>query len=204
MDNFCFIVQGPIDYVDELISTYENYKDNVIISTNKISDTDKEKLIENGFNVLINEKLNTPGKKNFNNQVLNTYEGIKLAKDNGFKYVMKIRADITIDKVKELIDNLDFNSIYFSAYHNHNGGYLCEHMVFGDVDFMLDLWNIPISTSSDAPEIQLNRNFKTLNNTKKIKFIFPILYENNIKARWIKYKMFLNEYEKDKLFTYEY
>jgi len=204
MNNICLVLQGPIDYVDDLISYYSNYKDDVIISTNKISNVDKEKLTENGFKVLVNKKLDIPGKKNFNNQVLNTYEGTKLAKEMGFKYVMKVRSDIMIDKVDELINNLDFNSIYFPAYHNYNGGYLCEHMVFSDVNFMLALWDIPISVSDDAPELQLNENLKKLNNEKKVKFIFPILYEKNIKARWVKYKMYLNEYENDKLFTYDY
>jgi hypothetical protein len=204
MDNFCFIVQGPIDYVDDLIKTYKDHKDNVIVSTNHVSNSDMNKLIDNKFIVLVNKKLRVDGKKNFNNQVLNTYEGIKLAKEMGFKYVMKIRSDITLDNIPELINSLDFDSIYFSAYHNYNGGYLCEHIVFGDVDFMLKLWDIPISTSQDDPEIQLNKNFRGIVNGETIKFIFPILYDKNIKARWIKYKMWLNDYEKDKLFTYEY
>ena len=204
LKDFCLIIQGPIEYVDELIRTYGEYKDNIIISTNLISNIDSKKLTDNGFNLLINEKLTVSGKKNFNNQVLNTFKGFELAKEQGFKYAMKIRADIMIDKLDELINSLDLGSIYFSAYHNYNGGYLCEHMVSGDIDFMLKLWDIPISTSDDAPEIQLNRNFKKIHGLENVKFIFPILYNKNIIAKWLKYKVVLNDYEKDKLFTYEY
>jgi hypothetical protein len=202
-NDICIVIQGPITYVHNIIQTYLNLKDNVIISTNETSNELLNPLIENGFNVIVNEKAMIAGKTNFNNQVKNTFEGIKKAKELGFNYVLKIRADVFIDDLVKFINQLDGEKIYFSAYHNHDGGYLCEHMLFGSTDFMLKLWDIPLSNSNLPPETQLTSHYEKINDGRKIDFLFPILYNDNIKAYWSKYKMFLNEYQNDKLFTYE-
>lgn len=201
--NICIVVQGPITYVDELISSYQQYKENVVISTNYVSENDLEKLIKNNFNVVYNRQANPPGRANFNNQVINTFEGTKKAKDLGFSHILKIRADIFIDNLVKFISYIDKDCIYFSAYHNHDGGYLCEHMLFGKTDFMLKLWDIPLSNSNLPPETQLTKKYEEINSGLEIKFLFPILYENNIKAYWKKKKIYLNQYENDKLFIYE-
>lgn len=202
-DDICIVVQGPITYVNDIIQTYLKFKNNVIISTSETSKELLNPLIENGFTVIVNDLAKIPGKTNFNNQVKNTFEGVKKAKELGFNYVLKIRADIFVDDLVKLINSLDGEKIYFSAYHNHDGGYLCEHMLFGDTDFMLKLWDIPLSDSNLPPETQLTAKYEEINDGRKVDFLFPILYNKNIKAYWSKYRMFLNEYKNDKLFTYE-
>lgn len=202
-DDICIVVQGPITYVNDIIQTYLKFKNNVIISTSETSKELLNPLIENGFIVIVNDLAKIPGKTNFNNQVKNTFEGVKKAKELGFNYVLKIRADIFVDDLVKLINSLDGEKIYFSAYHNHDGGYLCEHMLFGDTDFMLKLWDIPLSDSNLPPETQLTAKYEEINDGRKVDFLFPILYNKNIKAYWSKYRMFLNEYKNDKLFTYE-
>lgn len=202
-NDICIVVQGPITYVNDIVNTYRNFKNNVIVSTNEKSIELLQPLINENFITIINDLAETPGRANFNNQVINTYEGIKKANDLGFKYIFKIRGDIFIDDLSKFINSLNKESIYFSAYHNHDGGYLCEHMLFGSIDFMLKLWNIPLSNSNLPPETQLTLKYEEVNDGRKIDFLFPTLYNENIKAYWSKYQIFLNEYENDKLFTYE-
>ena len=132
-NDICIVVQGPIDYIENIIETYEKFKNNVIISTNQIQPHNLQYLYSKGFKVIINELSVNPGRANFNNQVKNTYEGIKMADKLKFNYVFKIRSDIFIDDLSELINSLNQNTVYFSAYHNYDGGYLCEHMLFGPV-----------------------------------------------------------------------
>jgi hypothetical protein len=202
-NDVCMVVQGPITYANKIVQTYNDFKKNVIISTTEKSEKLLNPLIDNGFIVIINDLAEISGKLNFNNQVKNTFEGIKKSKELGFKYVLKIRSDIFIDDIPKFLNLLDGNNIYFTAYHNHDGGYLCEHMLFGSTDFMLKLWDIPLSNSDLPPEKQLTAKYEEINDGRKIDFLFPILYNENIKAYWSKYKMYLNEYENDKLFTYE-
>lgn len=203
-NDVCMVVQGPITYINKIVQTYNDFKENVIISTNEKSEELIKTLIDNGFIVIINDLTKISGKSNFNNQVKNTFEGIKKAKELGFKYVLKIRSDVFIDDIPKFLNLLDGGNIYFTAYHNYDGGYLCDHMLFGSTDFMLKLWDIPLSDSDLPPETQLTAKYEEINDGRKIDFLFPILYNENIKAYWSKYKIFLNEYKNDTLFTYEY
>ena len=202
----CILLQGPILYVDDIIEYYSDYKNNIIISTNNISNDDYKILINKGFSVIINPIARISGKTNFNNQILNTSNGIKIAKKNGFTYIFKIRTDIFIHNINNLLKHLIFdkNIIYSTAYHNWDGGYLCEHMFFGEINIMNKIWSIPESDSELAPEVQLTNHINTISDISEIKFIFPILFQYNIIAFWKKKGFNLNEYKKDTLFSYEY
>lgn len=197
--NVCIVIQGPLNYQELIYKNYIDFNKNVIISTN---DTPQLFLTDN-FTIVQNEFAVIPGKANFNNQVKNTYNGIKKAKELGFEYVFKIRSDIFIDDIITLINTLDSDKIYFPAYHLYDGGYLCEHMLFGEINIMEELWDIPTSNSDLPPETQLTKHFDEMDCKKSIDFIFPILYNKKINAFWVKYQKYLNEYEFDKLFVYE-
>ena len=187
-DDICIVVQGPIDYVDNIIDTYKKFKNNVIISTSKISNHNLQYLSEKGFKLINNELTVNPGRANFNNQVKNTYEGVKKANELGFKYVLKIRSDIFIDDLVEFINSLNKDTVYFPAYHNYDGGYLCDYMLFGPIDFMLKLWDIPLSNSNLPPETQLTLKYLEIKNNDNLDFMFPILYSKKIKAYWPKHQ----------------
>ena len=205
MDNTAIVLQGPVEYAEQIVDCYSHVKKNVIISTNLIKKDQKEILEDNKFLV---KKAPTPthaGKYNFNNQVATTYNGVVTAKKMGFEHVLKLRSDIMIDDVVNFVSKLDRSSVYFSARHNHaRMSYLCEHMLFGSTDFMVKLWNIPESQSYEGPEIQLTRKFYSITKSyDDVKFLFPVLYKNEIEARWIKYKKDLREFKKDEKFTYD-
>jgi hypothetical protein len=195
------LLQGPNTHPNEIKQTYKGLP--VIFST--LNDSETESLSDSGFVIVKNKIPEYSGRSNFNYQVTNTYEGIKKAQELGYKFVLKIRSDITIPEIQKLISIIGKpkNTILFSAYHQWDGGYLCEHMVFGKIDIMKKLWNIPLSYSNLPPETQLtNHFFKVLPKTN-VDYIFPILYENNIKAKWEKRNFYLNEYKSDNLFIYD-
>lgn len=139
------IIQGPNTHGEEIKKCYNSFS--VIFSTLENSDTSNLK--DSDFIILKNKIPEHSGKYNFNYQVTNTLNGIRKAKELGFDYVFKIRSDITIKEIQKLFDLMDSSkdTIYFSAYHNWNGGYLCEHMLYGHVDVMEKLWSITMSTS---------------------------------------------------------
>lgn len=194
------VLQGEVSYPDRIVSHY-NRRD-VILSTNKFTEDAIRKIEFSDIAIQKNSLVN-PGRANFNNQVINTYNGILLAEKLGFEYVIKIRSDIFIYELDRFLSLIDTNSVYFSAYHNWDGGYLCEHMVAGPIDFMKRLWDIPESNSSLPPEVQLTNKFESIYNKEKIKFLFPILYEHDIVADWPKHQRCLNSYEDDRLFIYD-
>ena len=196
------VIQGPNTHPSKIIDCYKS-KNNIIFST--LINEDISSIDNQGFTIIQNKIPRVSGKANFNYQVINTLNGLKKAKSLGYNYALKIRSDITIKEIDKLLDILikSKDVIYFSAYHNWDGGYLCEHMNFGHVDNLINLWDIPVSDSEDAPEIQLTKNFNKCFKHIGVKYIFPLLYEYNILSFWEKRNFYLNEYENDKLFVYD-
>lgn len=205
MNNTAIVLQGPVDYVEEMIGSYGHIKENVVISTNKISKEKEKTLKDSGFRLVNASRPKHAGYYNFNNQVATTFAGISTALELGFTHCLKLRSDIIIKDIELFIDKLDKTSIYFSARHTHRGRtYLCEHMLFGSSDFMKKLWSIPESASSDPPEIQLTRKFFSIEkNYERVKFLFPVIFEHKIDAKWIKYNRDIQSIKNDGKFTYD-
>jgi len=197
-DECCVVFQGNFNehYHSSIIERYKNTK-NVVFSSWKES----EKALSVCNNVVLDILPTVPGHSNINYQIKSTHNGIQWAKTNGYKYVLKIRSDILID-IKQLISFLKDNCVYFSAYHLWMGGYLCEHIVFSDIDYMECLWNIGPFQDNIFPERHITNRFLELDN-KPVNYIFPILYQNNISAYWTKRNFYLNEYINDNLFVYD-
>jgi len=194
------LIQGPNTHPEQIVKCYSGH--DVIFSTLEGEDTSM--LEENNFIVVKNKRPEHSGHANFNLQVINTLNGIKKAEELGYDFVFKVRSDITIPKISKLLDLMGEpdDTIFFPAYHNWDGGYLCEHMLYGKTNLMKILWDIPESTLPIAPEIQLTTHFKKKLPLIKVDYIFPLLYKYDIFAYWEKRSFFLNNYENDKLFTY--
>ena len=91
IDNkICILIQGPLNYYNEIIKSYEPYKDNVIISTNDKSLKALYTLHYKNFIIVNTNLAQYPGRANINNQIKTTYEGIKKAEQIGFDYILKI------------------------------------------------------------------------------------------------------------------
>lgn len=202
-NKICILIQGPLNYYHNIIKSYEPYKTNVIISTNDKSLKALYTLYSKNFTIVNTDLAKYPGRANINNQVKTTYEGVKLAEQIGFEYILKIRSDVFIDDIYFLIELLNKKSIYFPAYHNRDGGYLCDYMMFASTKFMIDFWNIPLTNEDCAPEIILTKKYLQINENDNLEYIFPLLYSNQINAYWAKYKKFFNNYQNDASFTYQ-
>lgn len=104
-DPFAIIMQGPIrrqdDFTLETVKFYKKYypEATVVISTWNDENVDVIKKLENnGAIVILCNKPKSGGHLNINYQLKSSYEGIKYAKDKGFKYVAKTRTDQRISK----------------------------------------------------------------------------------------------------------
>lgn len=194
------LLQGVINYPTEIKKCYKDL--DVIFSTteNKI-----EPLYDSGFTVVINKPPLIPGTKNLNYQVTNTLNGILKAEELGYDFIFKVRSDITIPDIKKLINLMGQpdNILYFPAYHNYNGGYLCDYMVYGKIDHMKKLWQIPLSSHRISPEKQITNHFREKLPNIKVDYILPIAYSNDIEIRWEKHNLLLNDYRYDNLYVYD-
>lgn len=199
----CILIQGPLTYFNEIIKTYEQFKKHIIISTNDKSLKALYKLHYNKFTIVNTNMAPYPGRANINNQVQTTFAGVKKAEQMGFDYILKIRSDVFINDIGFLIELFDTKLIYFPAYHNYDGGYLCDYMMFGPTKFMLKFWDIPLTNENTPPEAILTKKYLEINEIDNLEYIFPLLYTYEISAYWAKYNKFFNDYQKDDSFTYQ-
>jgi len=205
LNDVAIILQGPILYSEEIVDCYKKVRNNIIISTNYIDENQEKILLDNSFFITRAKTPKIPGKYNFNNQVATTHCGVISAKAKKFKYCLKIRSDIMINNVDLFIEKIEKDKTYFSAIHTHDSNtYLCEHMIFSDTVFMEKLWDIPESNANKPPEVQLTKRFLDLKNSgDDVKFLFPIIYDNEIEVNWIKYNKNLKDFQYDEKFSYD-
>jgi len=196
------VIEGRTTFQKNVIEHYKNIKNNIIISTLDNENIDIYK--QNNFCICHNKIPEHSGYANLNYQVTNVYNGIIKAEKMGFKYVMKIRSDMFISDTVKFIDMLEKNKeiIYFPAYHNWDGGYFVDYIMFGHIDNMKSIWNLDFSTKNIFPERQINDNISKNLKGKTAKAFLPIIYKY-FTCFWIKKNIFLNDYEKDKLFIYD-
>lgn len=194
------LLQGLNTHPQQIKDCYK--KCDVIFST---TDTNADLLLDTNFTIVINKEPRIPGNKNLNYQVTNTYNGILKAEEMGYEYVFKIRADITIPEVNRLMELMGepTNTLFFPAFHDYKGGYLCDYMVYGRIDHMKSLWNIPESNDHAPPEVQITKHYTTNLPNIKVDYILPIAYEHGIEIRWEKRQISLHEYRQDNLYVYD-
>lgn len=183
--NLWFIIQGPLKYYDDVKSSYLGF-DNVVWSTWK---NEEEKIKNEKHKVLSTYPLFT-GKQNINYQVKSTLAGLEYAKNLGAEYVFKIRSDIAFSDLGLLISKLKFDdTVYFPAYHLREDGYFVDYFMFGPIDKMIKLWSIPVKIgffNRKYPEYYIKRSFFKHFKDEKVRYIIPVLKENNMNYMWFK------------------
>jgi len=191
MKKWCIVIQGPSVKVEEIKKSTENQ--NCIFSTWK---GDENKYLKND-NVIFNEKPQNPGIGNLFYQQITTANGLLKAKELGFENVLKIRSDYVPKNINKLLD-IFTHKINFFFWHNHEGGYICDYLMAGDIDLMIKLWSKNEKMNYAFAEQMILENFykMQLKNEEFIFFLNRINDENDI--FWTKYNKFLSSYKADK------
>ena len=201
--NIWLIVQGPLDYIDQVKPAYAGFE-NIVWSTWK---NEKSKIKKEQHYILNTPPL-TSGKQNINYQVKSTLKGLLYAKRQGADYAFKIRSDIKFENLKKLISLLQLDdTLYFPAYHMHEDGYFVDYFNFGPIDKMIKLWSIPLKFKifhNKYPEFYLKENFLKNFKDEKVRYLIPICAQNNIKIYWLKNNIDVTEIcSTDSLYTYK-
>ena len=196
MDKIAIIIQGASTNVSEQRASWSQFKEDVIFSTWVGS----EHLYQLDDNVIFNKIPTHSGPMNFNYQVESTYNGLLKVKNIGYKRALKIRSDIVpthSDKFINLINNDLFNFVAWQKHEVHPGcsGYLVDYLMSGDIDDMINLWEIIDNNISPVPEVKLTYNYinkmMKFKNTE-VKYILDDLNNDN-NLYWIKKGIFLSE-----------
>lgn len=173
MNDICLVVQGRTDknFVNAI---KEKFKIPIIFST--WSDADKTAYDDSDI-VLYNQYPSHSGPQNFQLQRVSSLNGFYKAKELGYSRVIKWRCDLEPNNSEELIKLFDRNCINFYAYVEHMDGYLTDYFIEGDVDDMIQLFDI--DANPPYPEYAFTKRLYELRFDKKINFLLNKLTEDN-------------------------
>lgn len=189
------VIQGPMKTTAEfnrsiVIDCYKEQKkywlefsNNLIFSTweDQKDDYQSDRVIFNSYPI-------PSGRLNLWYQQKTTMEGLKLAKELGYKYALKLRSDMVITNPVEFFKCLDFNKLNFLAWNTFesypkNPGYFLDFLMFGPIDEMIKLWDIK-EDFANGPEIMLTDSY--IKNCKiDVNYFLDKLNENN-ELYWLK------------------
>ena len=103
-----------------------------------------------------------------------------------------------MDKPEKFFKLLDCQ-LNLYAYTTHQGGYIVDYIMGGDINFMIDLWAIDKSAYYEFPEKLITFNFSKMNlKNSQYKFILDHVNKSN-DIFWTKYNKFLSSYLENEL-----
>jgi hypothetical protein len=136
----CIVVQGQSkeEYITEIKRGWAGFQ--IIFST--WDDTDKS-LYEPTDIVIYNPYPEDRGTANLGYQKVSTRNGFLKARELGWERAVKWRSDQWPKNGKEFYKLFDTQALNVYAWMNHSGGYICDYFFEGDIQSVIDLYEVP-------------------------------------------------------------
>lgn len=210
------IMQGPIFLEDHFtLETVRIYgklfpSARIIVSTWKDQDENEIELLkkEKNCEILFNEKPLEPGAVNANMQMVTTLNGIKRAKEEGFKYVLKTRGDWRIYSkgalrfMVHLLDQFPCNCISFEQNKRIIAAdiateetsimfypfWITDLLMFGEINDMEQYWSSDSMNKSEYDKKKVDTVIRTQHYSWKRRIEEGLLNETRIPMNYIKRK----------------
>ena len=188
MNDTCVIITGLLrnEFISPLIEMYKDVPNKIISTWKDQPQTDT--LRDNGFIIKLNDY---PSYRNCTNyQTVNIREGCILAKNLGFKYVIRMRTDLICnDMIKFMgcINHLYRERITVLGFINLTSFYIIDFFIAGNIDEMILIFNKEQKEDDKRfveqywMEEYLGKNdLKHFDLKQKLHTCLDILYSNNI------------------------
>jgi hypothetical protein len=136
----CIVVQGQSNeaYIKEIKRGWAGFQ--IIFSTWEDTDTS---LYEPNDIVIYNPYPKDRGVANLGYQKLSTQKGFLKARELGWDRAVKWRSDQWPKNGAEFYKLFDTTALNVYAWMNHSGGYICDYFVEGDIQSVIDLYEVP-------------------------------------------------------------
>jgi hypothetical protein len=171
----CLVVQGPT--ICENVLNIKKYWDGfpVIFSTWEGSNKNCYSVDDV---VIYNEYPTNNGIKNLNLQKVSSLNGFIKAKELGYDRVIKWRQDFYPSDYTKLIKLFKKDSINLYAYMIHKHGYITDYFMEGEINDMINLFNIT-DINVPYPEFAFTKRLFEIKLDKKSNFICKDLNKEN-------------------------
>lgn len=223
------VIQGPTKYCKDVVPCYKDIK-NVVWSTWENEPEENIKYIKQHMDVIFNDEPLVAGHLNVNYQARSTYSGVRYLEFKGVNEILKVRGDVKINKIKDLLSILKTKKMAFLAiakegvrkdiyyelvYSHFSHDYPVDLVVYGSTENMVNSFNFYIEENiAIPPEALIAYHF--LEGLKKdfiltykhfieneVYFYLKDCLENNIQLLWLKNNMDLVQMHNSKEF-YEF
>lgn len=179
----CIVIQGPTNS-NHVLENKKCWNSFPIIFSTWIN-SDKSAYDLNNDIVLFNKYPLHCGVANWEYQRISTLNGLKKAKELGFKRALKWRSDFKTNNGYKLLELFELDKINFYAFIKHRDGYVADFFVEGDIDELINLFDT--EKNGTYPEQILTNRLYELNLNKKSNFICKLL-NDDADVYWHKYK----------------
>jgi len=186
-EDICIVVQGPSSNVSDVREAWKHYTNQLVYCTWN----GNENLYTQTDNVLFIDMPLNRGIGNLNLQKITTNCGIKYAKDNGYKRVLKIRSDMIPTNPEVFLKHFSEETFEVFALAPDQGGYYTDYFMCGKIDVMESIWNVDIEKQWLHAEQALMNNIKNVCKDDVSLYIEKMNEYNEV--YWFKYSKFLRE-----------
>lgn len=219
------VIQGPTNYYKELSDYYYQF-DNVVWSTWDNEPKENIDYIKSkGIEVIINGLPYFNGYMNVNFQVLSTYKGIEFLENKNIKEVLKVRSDTIVTNLDKLLPKLKGKELSFMAlakegvrtdcyyeleYPHYSHDYPADNVIYGTAENLSTMFNFQVDEMLSIPpealitwnylvskDIDFNLNYNHLIDNG-ISFFLQDCLDENVEVNWLKRKVNLVDWYKDK------
>jgi hypothetical protein len=219
------VIQGPTNFYKELSDYYCQF-DNVVWSTWDNEPKENIDYIKSkGIEVIFNGLPSFNGYMNVNFQVLSTYKGIEFLKNKNIKEVLKVRSDTIVTNLDKLLPKLKGKELSFMAlakegvrkdcyyeleYLHYSHDYPADNVIYGTTENLSTMFNFQVDEMLSIPpealitwnylvskDIDFNLNYNHLIDNG-ISFFLQDCLDENVEVNWLKRKVNLVDWYKDK------
>jgi hypothetical protein len=218
------IIQGPTNYFKEISDHYSQYPNVVWATWDDESISNLDYIRSKGIQVILLNKPLFPGYMNVNMQVKSTFEGIK-ALENRVEEVLKVRSDIIISNLSDLMLELKGRQLSFMAtcktgirkdlvydliYYHTSHDYPSDNVIYGKIEDMLMMFDFQIEELLPIPpesliawnymvnkDIEFKLEYQHMVNNG-ISFFTNICLDKKVDVHWLKQNVNLVDWYKDR------
>jgi hypothetical protein len=218
------VIQGPTEYYKELVDYYSKFENVVWATWNDESLARLDYIRSKGIKVILVEKPEVLGYMNVNMQVKSSFAGVSYL-EGKVDEVLKVRSDTIVTNLDKLLPRLQGKKLSFIAtcktgvrkdlaydlvYYHDSHDYPSDNVIYGKIEDLKLMFDFQIEEILPVPPeslitwnymtnkgIEFKLDYQTMVDND-ISFFLQDCLDKNVEVNWLKQKVNLVDWYKDK------
>jgi len=218
------VIQGPTEYYKELADYYSKFENVVWATWNDESLARLDYIRSKGIEIILVEKPKVFGYMNVNMQAKSTFEGVSYL-EGKVDEALKVRSDTIVTNLDRLLPRLKNKQLSFAAtcktgvrkdlaydlvYYHDSHDYPSDNIIYGKIEDLKLMFDFQIEEILPVPPeslitwnymtnkgIEFKLDYQTMVDND-ISFFLQDCLDKNVEVNWLKQKVNLVDWYKDK------